>query len=287
MNNILITGANGQLGTELKLLNENYKIYNCYYTDIDNLDITNIENIRNFIKNKKIDYIINCAAYTNVDKAESEPKLAELINSYAVYNLSIISNEINATLINISTDFVFDGNKSTPYIETDITNPISVYGKSKLNGENQILKFCNNFIIIRTSWLYSPFGKNFVKTIQKIANEKESIKVVFDQVGTPTYAKDLADAILNILPKLNKNCREIFHYSNEGVASWYDFANAIVELSNIKCKVEPIETKDFPTPAKRPHFSVLNKYKIKNAFNLEIPYWRNSLINCLKRMDTI
>ncbi len=285
--NILVTGANGQLGSEIRVLSKNYP-YNFYFTDKEELDITNKEKIKTFVTENKINLVINCAAYTAVDKAESEKELADLINHKAVKYLTDISKQKEIPLIHISTDYVFDGKNYKPYIEEDKTNPQGVYGLTKLKGEEVFKNSNAKGIIIRTSWVYSSFGHNFVKTMLRLKSRGE-LGVVFDQVGTPTYAKDLAKTILEIVDKhyekLNSFKAEIFHFSNEGVCSWYDFAKSIFEIKDIDIKINPIETKDYPTPAKRPHYSVLNKNKIKKEFNIKIPYWIDSLKNCLKEID--
>jgi len=285
--NILVTGANGQLGSEIRVLSKNYP-YNFFFTDKEELDITDKERIKIFTDENKIDLIINCAAYTAVDKAESEKELADLINHKAVEDLAEISKQKDIPLIHISTDYVFDGKNYKPYTEEDKTNPQGVYGLTKLKGEEAFKNSNAKGIIIRTSWVYSSFGHNFVKTMLKLKSRGE-LGVVFDQVGTPTYARDLAKTILEIVDKyyekLNNFKAEIFHFSNEGVCSWYDFAKSIFEIKDIDIKINPIETKDYPTPAKRPHYSVLNKNKIKKEFNIKIPYWRNSLKQCLKEID--
>ena len=273
----LVVGANGQLGSELKdILKEKGM-----YVDKDELDITNSDAVVNFFnKNKNINAIINCAAYTAVDKAENDIELATKINVEGPINLA----KVGLPIVQISTDYVFNGEKNTPYIENDKTNPKSVYGKTKLAGEEEVLKNAKTTVIIRTAWLYSSYGNNFVKTMIRLGKEKESLNVVFDQVGTPTYAKDLAQAIVDILPQIKEGTKEIYHFSNEGVCSWYDFSVEIMKANNLKCKVYPIESKDYPTPAKRPSFSVLNKEKIKKTFNIKINHWRDSLNNCLKNM---
>ena len=281
MLNILVTGSRGQLGSEIQTLSSNYK-YNFLFTNKDKLDITNKEYIKSFIEKEKIDIIVNCAAYIAVDKAEEEKELADKINHQAVKCLAERSKEKNIKLIHISTDYVFDGENFKPYIETDKTNPNSVYGHTKLNGENALKKINpKNSIIIRTSWLYSSFGENFVKTMLKLGKERDSLGVIFDQVGTPTYARDLAKSILDILPKIDNKNVEIYNYSNEGVLSWYDFAKEIMKMAKIECDIKPIETKDYPTSALRPHYSLLNKSKIKKEFNIIIPFWKDSLDECL------
>ncbi len=285
MYNILVTGSKGQLGNEIQKLVSSYPSFNFIFTDVEELDITDVEQLDKFFIENKIDFVINCAAYTAVDKAETDRKLADLINVTAVKYLAEISKKFKITLIHISTDYIFNGRNYKPYVETDKPNPISYYGQTKLNGEIQIEKYAGNAIIIRTSWLYSGFGNNFVKTMIKYGNERDSLKVVADQVGTPTYAGDLAKAILEIIPKLkNINEIEIYNFSNEGAISWYDFAEAIMKLKNINCKIIPIESKDYPTPAPRPFYSILNKAKIKNDFGIEIPYWLDSLEKCLAEL---
>lgn len=284
MPNILVTGSKGQLGSEIEALSSNYD-YNFFFTDRDELDITNQEAIEGFIENNKIDTIINCGAYTAVDRAEEDEINADKINHLAVKYLAQIAKEKDIKLIHISTDYVFDGKNYKPFIETDSTNPQGVYGKSKLDGE-EALKDVNpkNSIIIRTSWVYSSFGANFVKTMLRLGKERESLGVIYDQVGTPTYARDLARAILDILPKIQNKSTQIYHYSNEGVLSWYDFAREIMRMAKIDCVVNPIESSQYPTPASRPHYSLLNKSKIKEEFNITIPFWKDSLDECLKIM---
>jgi dTDP-4-dehydrorhamnose reductase len=284
MNNILVTGSNGQLGSELRELSSNYQ-YNCFFTSRDEFDVSNENELKNFIESNNINTIINCAAYTAVDKAEEEKELANLINRKAVKKLAKISKESNIKLIHISTDYVFDGKAFKPYCEEFQTNPNSVYGSSKLDGENVMININPyNSIIIRTSWVYSSFGNNFVKTMIKLGKSKDELGVIFDQVGTPTYARDLAKTILDILPNIKNEKVEIYNYSNEGVLSWYDFAKEIMKMTKIDCKINPIETFQYPTPAKRPHYSLLNKSKIKKEFNITIPYWKDSLDECLKVM---
>ena len=282
--NILVTGSNGQLGSEIKELSKNYS-YNFFFTDRNNIDITSKDNIKAFCQTNNINVIINCAAYTAVDKAESDELNADLINRKAVKKLALVSSELNIKLIHISTDYVFDGRNFKPYCEEFQTNPQGVYGKTKLDGENEMRDINpKNSIIIRTSWVYSSFGNNFVKTMLRLGREKESLGVIFDQVGTPTYARDLALTILDIIPKITNEKVEIYNYSNEGVLSWYDFAKEIMRMAKLDCKINPIQTFEYPTPAKRPHFSLLNKSKIKSTFNIEIPFWKDSLDECLKTM---
>jgi dTDP-4-dehydrorhamnose reductase len=289
MKNILVTGAYGQLGNEVRILSANYPEYNFMFTDVDSLDITDKDELIDFVTGNDIRYIINCAAYTAVDKAEDDAELCEKINATAVKNLGIAAAEAGAGIIHVSTDYVFDGTSCRPYTEDMPTKPCSVYGKTKLKGEKNLLKACPNAIIIRTAWLYSPFGNNFVKTMIKLGSERESLNVIFDQVGTPTYALDLADAILKAMDQTIDTDHEkggVYHFSNEGVCSWYDFTIKIHEIAGIKtCKVNPIETKDYPTKAARPHYSVLNKSKIKQTFNITIPHWEASLKDCIKELS--
>jgi dTDP-4-dehydrorhamnose reductase len=283
---ILVTGRNGQLGNELHKLSILNKDYTFTFTGRSALDLGNTENIRTYFIDKTFDVIINCAAYTAVDKAESEQALARAINTTALDTLARIAKEKAISLIHISTDYVFDGENYKPYVETDPTHPQGTYGQTKLDGEQAMLAINPaNSIIIRTSWVYSSFGSNFVKTMLRLGKERDELGVVYDQVGTPTSARDLAQAILSIIqhPILNsQNVTEIYHFSNEGVCSWYDFAKAIFEVSDIACTVKPIETIDYPTPAKRPHYSLLNKSKIKRTFDISIPYWKDSLQQCLE-----
>ena len=289
MKNILVTGAYGQLGNEVRILSANYPDYNFMFTDVDSLDITDKNELIDFVTGNDIRYIINCAAYTAVDKAEDDAELCEKINATAVKNLGIAAAEVGAGIIHVSTDYVFDGTSCRPYTEDMPTKPCSVYGKTKLKGEKNLLKACPNAIIIRTAWLYSPFGNNFVKTMIKLGSERESLNVIFDQVGTPTYALDLADAILKAMDQTIDTDHEkggVYHFSNEGVCSWYDFTIKIHEIAGITtCKVNPIETKDYPTKAARPHYSVLNKSKIKQTFNITIPHWEASLKDCIKELS--
>ena len=282
--NILVTGSMGQLGSEIIELSSNYN-YNFFFTTRDDIDITSKDSIKEFCQTNSINIIINCAAYTAVDKAQSDIENADLVNRKAVKKLSIVAKELNIKLIHISTDYVFDGKNFKPYVEEFQTNPQSVYGKTKLDGENEMRDINPlNSIIIRTSWVYSYYGNNFVKTMLRLGKEKEELGVIFDQVGTPTYAKHLAKTILDIIPQIENSKVEIYNYSNEGVLSWYDFAKEIMKMAKIYCKINPIETYQYPTPAKRPHFSLLNKSKIKSKFNLEIPYWKDGLDDCLKRL---
>ncbi|MDD4362676.1 MAG: dTDP-4-dehydrorhamnose reductase [Atribacterota bacterium] len=285
MHNILVTGSNGQLGNELRLVvDEKDKVNNYFFTDVEELDITNKTSVSQFLHANNIDVVVNCAAYTNVDKAEDEKEIADLINHIGVKNLAESCNERNGFMIHISTDYVFDGTKNTPYVETDETKPLGVYGETKLRGENAIINSGCAYVIIRTSWLYSAFGKNFLKTMQKLTAEKESIKVVFDQVGTPTNAHDLAEVIYLIIQKDDFDGKnQIYHFSNEGVCSWYDFAVAINEAFGHKCNIQPCHSSEFPSKVTRPSYSVLDKTKIKTIFNIEVPYWKESMQKCIRQ----
>jgi len=280
--NILVTGANGQLGSELRKISDRFHSFRFFFTDVADLDITNPEAVNDFFKKNKIQIVVNCAAYTAVDKAESEESAATLINATAVGYLAQACNKANATLIHVSTDYVFDGCTWKPYKEDHFRAPASAYGRSKVLGEDAALT-AHKSVVIRISWLYSSFGNNFVKTMLRLGKERETLNVVYDQVGTPTYAADLAQVIMEIVKKAEQNDLKtgIFNYSNEGVCSWYDFAREIMQLSGLKCIVRPIETKDYPTPAVRPHYSVLNKALIKKAYGIEIHHWKNSLKRCL------
>lgn len=282
---ILVTGSKGQLGNEIRVLAEDYPDFDFIYTDVDELDITDQFKVESFFVANKPQVIINCAAYTAVDKAESDEDTSYLINATAVENLSKSAAKIEALIVQISTDYVFDGKSYLPYLETDETNPQSAYGRTKLAGEKAVFKYASKGLILRTSWLYSAFGNNFVKTMTKYGIEREELKVVYDQVGTPTYARDLAKAILDIIPfAMQHSGTELFHYSNEGVASWYDFAKIIIDFSGINCNIKPIRTKDYPLPAPRPSFSVLSKSKIKDIYKIDIPYWSDSVKNCIQRL---
>ena len=285
--NILVTGANGQLGHEMQRVAKsgNHKYI---FTDVadgyEKLDITNIEDIRNMVKKNNVDIIVNCAAYTNVDKAESDYDTANLINNTAAGNLATAMKEAGGTLIHISTDYVFQGDRNTPCQEDWATNPLGVYGKTKLAGEAAIATTGCNSIIIRTAWLYSQWGKNFVKTMQSLTATHDTLKVVFDQVGTPTFAGDLADVIAHIINTDQTDKTGIYHFSNEGVCSWYDFAKLICKLSGNTCDINPCYSEEFPSPVKRPHFSVLDKKKIKETFGIKVPYWTDSLEVCIKQL---
>jgi len=285
MAHILISGANGQLGNELRTVAKNYYGYDFVFTDLDTLDISNPEQTSEYISKSKPDWIINCAAYNLVDKAESEPEAALLINGTAVKNITEVIRGTECKLIHISTDYVYEGNANTPYTEDTPASPLSAYGRSKLAGEKHALMHSGS-MIIRTSWLYSSFGNNFVKTILRHAKEKESLRVVFDQTGTPTYAADLAATIMNIVSGVIRNQfvlnSGIYNYSNEGVCSWFDFATEIVRLAGLSCKVNPVLTKEYQQAASRPVYSVMDKTRIRESYNLDIPHWRESLEKCMK-----
>jgi dTDP-4-dehydrorhamnose reductase len=288
MKNILVTGAKGQVGSELRSLAANNFLpdFNFIFSDADELDICNYGKVADFFKANQIAYCINCAAYTAVDKAESDADNAIKVNVTGTENLASACNIYGAKLLHISTDYVYHNSQNTPFIETDETNPQSVYGLTKLQGEQKAMEICAQTIVVRTSWVYSSFGNNFVKTMLKLGTERPELKVIFDQIGTPTYAADLAEAMLEMI-KIHESAngpqwKGIYHYSNEGVCSWYDFAVSIFEIRKLPVKVFPIETKDYPTPARRPHFSLLNKTKIKADFGIGIPYWRDSLKKCLE-----
>ena len=277
MTTILVTGGNGQLASCIKDVEKQYDDLNIIYTDHLELDICNLNQIQTFFKsNPQIDYCINCAAYTAVDKAETEAEKAFEINATGAKNLAQVCNDHDAILIHVSTDFVFDGEKNEPYTETDAANPISVYGASKLQGEVEIQQALKEYFIIRTSWLYSEYGNNFMKTMLRLAETRDGISVVSDQIGTPTYAGDLAEIIIQIINTKTEKYG-IYHYSNEGVASWFEFAKEIFKLTKNKIKVNPIPSIEYLTPAKRPQFSVLDKAKIKTDLQINIPFWRDSL----------
>jgi len=284
---ILVCGSRGQLGSSLKDIENNYPLFNFSFTDVEELDILDVFSLSQYVKTQRPDYIINCAAYTAVEKAETDKERAFQVNAEAVNNLLNAANVCNARLIHISTDYVFSGRNHIPYNESDVTDPDSVYGLSKLKAEMH-LENSENAIVIRTSWLYSQYGHNFLKTVLRLGSTLDEIRMVFDQVGTPTFAGDLADVILKIISisseKPEKFVSGIYHYSNEGVASWYDFASEISLLRGLKAKVFPIETYEYPLPAPRPQYSVLNKRKIKDTYSIVIPHWKESLKKCLALM---
>lgn len=283
--NVLITGANGQLGNEMRRLGA-VSPNNYIYTDVAELDITDAAAVAQFVKENAVNIIVNCAAYTNVDKAESDEPTAELINATAVANLAAAMKEVDGTLFHVSTDYVFGNEGNTPRTEDMPLNPLGVYGRTKLRGEQAIAETGCKAIIIRTAWLYSEFGNNFLKTMMRLTAEREELNVVFDQVGTPTYAGDLALAIFSIIEGgLYAGNEGIYHFSNEGVCSWYDFATEIaMAAGNTACKVLPCHSDEFPSPVKRPSFSVLDKTKIKNTFAIEIPHWRDSMLYCITQL---
>ncbi len=277
--NILVTGANGQLGSSIRKISGNYKNNNFLFTDMPEVDITNVDLLRDLVKKNNINAIINCAAFTAVDKAESCNDLAAKINVDGPKNLATVAKEVGAKLVHISTDYVFGGKSCLPLKETDKPAPIGVYGRTKRMGEAEVEMSGCDAIVIRTAWLYSEFGANYVKTMLRLGREKDHLNVVFDQVGTPTYATDLAVAIMTLLEK-GFSGYELYHFSNEGVISWFDFTKAIFEIAGIKTPVGAIESYEYPTAAERPAYSVLNKRKIKDA-GVEVPYWRDSLKKCL------
>ncbi|MGZ2369867.1 dTDP-4-dehydrorhamnose reductase [Ancylomarina sp. YFZ004] len=286
---ILITGSTGQLGSEIIALNSVYPGLELVCPNSKELDICNQALLNDFVKDQGFMGIINCAGYTAVDKAEQNAGIAGLVNAKAVGHLVAVSQRYQLKLIHISTDYVFDGTSNRPYTERMPVCPLGAYGKTKRAGEMEIMHSPANAIIVRTSWLYSSFGNNFVKTMLRLGEEKDSLSVVYDQIGTPTYARDLAQVCLDIISQPGRidTKGKLYHYSNEGVTSWYDFAQAIMEMADIDCKLNPIESKDYPTAAKRPAYSVLNKAKIKADFGIEIPHWRNSLKACLSVIKNI
>lgn len=284
MKNILITGCNGQLGNEMKLLAAENPQFNYFFTDVAELDITNEQAVNNYVVEHEIDCIVNCAAFTAVDKAESNEQLCDMLNHIAPGYLAKAINQRNGYIIQVSTDYVFDGTNHTPYREDEPTCPTSVYGRTKLAGEEVVLASCPKAMIIRTAWLYSTFGNNFVKTMLRLGREKDKLGVIFDQIGTPTYARDLA---LAIFTAMNQGIKPgIYHFSNEGVISWYDFTKAIHRIAGItSCHVSPLHTSEYPTPAARPHYSVLDKTKFKETYNVEVPYWEDSLKDCIQLLE--
>lgn len=281
--NILITGANGQLGNEMRIVSQEQSTLVFHFTDVAELDICDIDAVERWVTEHNIHCIVNCAAYTNVNKAEEDVALCDKLNHLAPANLAAVAARHGIGLIHVSTDYVFNGKQHTPYREDDTPCPNSVYGSTKLAGEEAIMRLCPTAVIIRTAWLYSTFGNNFVKTMLRLGSERSEMGVVFDQIGTPTYARDLARAILHILHE--GIVSGIYHYSNEGVCSWYDFAKAIFDLGGIStCTLKPLHTEEYPTPAARPHFSVLDKSKIKRVYGVEVPYWVDSLRDCMAQL---
>lgn len=285
MQTILVTGSNGQLGSEIRALASQYEDdFRFIFTDVAELDITDRQGVCDFVEQNMVNVLINCAAYTAVDKAETDPELADLLNRVAPGYLAEAMDAVGGTMVQVSTDYVFDGTNHRPYHEDDPTNPTGVYGRTKLAGEEEVIRGCTGSMVIRTAWLYSTFGNNFVKTMLRLGKEKEELGVIFDQIGTPTYARDLAAAILQIVKQGIKP--GVYHYSNEGVCSWYDFTRAIHHIAGITtCRVKPLHTEEYPTPAARPHYSVLDKTKIKEAFNLTIPWWEDSLREMIKELN--
>ena len=282
--NILVTGANGQLGNEIRRRSIGCS-HHFTFTDVAELDITDAAAVLEMASNTKAEFIINCAAYTNVDKAEDDEQTAHLINCTATANLAAAAKQVGATLIHVSTDYVFDGCGCTPYTEEAAVAPTGAYGRTKLAGEQAVAESGCKHIIIRTAWLYSPFGRNFVKTMRTLTAEREHLQVVFDQVGSPTYAGDLADAILHIVEGGTREAYGTYHYSNEGVCSWYDFAKEICEMSGNVCEIRPCHSDEFPSKVARPHYSVLDKTKIKTTFGISIPHWKESLAACIKELN--
>lgn len=281
--NILLTGCNGQLGSEIRALENQYEDYCFFNTDVNELDITNQLAVEHFVASHEISGIVNCAAYTAVDKAESAKEQCTTLNTVAPAYLAAAVEKRGGWMIHISTDYVFNGTKHTPYLESDTPSPDSVYGSTKLAGELGVSKFCSRSMIIRTAWLYSPFGNNFVKTMIRLGRERSELGVIFDQIGTPTYAHDLAQAILTIIVKGIQP--GVYHFTDEGVTSWYDFTKSIHRISGITgCHVRPLHTSEYPTAARRPYYSVLDKSKIKTAYDIEIPHWEESLEKCIQRI---
>lgn len=281
---ILVTGQNGQLGNELKVLSKEYPQYDYIFTDVAELDIADIEKVSAFFSTYKPAICINAAAYTAVDKAETDKESALKINAWAVGNLAENAARVNARFIHISTDYVFDGSAGKPYKEEDTVNPVNFYGESKLKGEDLALQKLPSAVIIRTSWVYSFFGNNFVKTMLRLMKERESVNVVDDQFGSPTYAADLAGAVMKIVSE-SKNKGGIYHFSNEGVISWFEFAAAIKELAGLDCEVKPVDTSGYPTPAKRPAYAAMSKEKIKSVFGIELKHWKDSLKRCIQLLQ--
>jgi dTDP-4-dehydrorhamnose reductase len=279
---LLVTGSNGQLGSELKKF---YSDKDAFFVDINELDISDKNAVAEFMSGKDISCVINCAAYTAVDKAEEESDICYKVNADAVEYLAEICAEQCIKLIHISTDYIFDGTNSVPYKEEDARYPLSVYGASKAKSEDAFIKYAPDGLIIRTSWIYSEYGNNFVKTMIKLGDDRDKLTVIYDQIGTPTYAYDLAKTIYEIIPQLKDGENGVYNFSNEGVCSWYDFAIEIMKQKNINCEVLPIETKEYPTPAKRPHFSLLNKAKIKERFGISIRHWKDALTECLTNLS--
>ena len=284
MKTVLVTGANGQLGNSIQVHAGSHTGFRFLFTDVDTLDICDKEAVKAYVTSNDVQYIMNCAAYTAVDKAESNEALCERINRDAVRNLGEAANAVGAKMIHVSTDYVFDGSNHIPYKETDTPCPVSAYGRTKLAGEQALMEVCPDSVIIRTAWLYSEYGNNFMKTVLHLGKERDELRFIFDQIGTPTYAGDLAVAMLTVLERAEEGgfVPGIYHFSNEGVCSWYDFTVEILRIAGLEKRVIPIETKDYPTPATRPHYSVLNKGKIKETYGLVIPHWVSSLVTCMR-----
>jgi len=280
MQTVLVTGSKGQLGNEVQVLAPSYSQFEFIFTDVEELDICDRKAVENYFAKRKIDVLLNCAAYTAVDKAEEDVELCYRINEKAVGILGEIAAEYGTRVVHVSTDYVFDGTSYRPYTEDMPVCPATVYGKSKLAGEQLLMDACPAAVIVRTSWLYSSFGNNFVKTMIRLGKERDTLNVIFDQVGTPTYAADLADTLLQII-SADKFVPGIYHYSNEGVCSWYDFTISIHKMAGINCRVLPIESKDYPAKTPRPHYSVLNKNKIKSNYNIQISHWEDGLRRCM------
>ena len=281
MTTILITGSHGQLGNEMQQAAARFPAFRFIYTDVEDLDICDKAALDAFVKANGVNIIVNCAAYTTVDKAEDDVELCYKINAEAVRNIGEVAHQNGLKVVHVSTDYVFDGTNYLPYSEDQAVSPNTVYGKSKLAGEQALMETCEQTVILRTAWLYSSFGNNFVKTMIKLGTERDSLNVIFDQIGTPTYAADLADTILKILSH-ETFTPGMYHFSDEGVCSWYDFTKTIHRIAGITCDVRPIETKDYPARTPRPHYSVLNKAKIKATYGITIPHWEESLERCMK-----
>jgi len=280
MNTILITGSHGQLGNEMQQAAKRFPAFQYIYTDVEELDICDKNALNAFVKDNNVNIIVNCAAFTAVDKAEDDVELCYKINRDAVRNIGEVAQDNNVKVVHVSTDYVFDGTNYLPYTEDMPVCPATVYGKSKLEGEQALLESCDQAVILRTSWLYSSFGNNFVKTMIKLGTERDSLNVIYDQIGTPTYAADLAGTILTLLSH-ETFVPGIYHFSDEGVCSWYDFTKSIHRIASITCDVRPIETKDYPARTPRPNYSVLNKAKIKSTYSINIPHWEESLEKCI------
>lgn len=280
MQTVLVTGSKGQLGNEVQVLASSFPQFEFIFTDVEELDICDRQAVETYFAERKIDFLLNCAAYTAVDKAEEDVELCSQINEKAVGILGEVAERYGVSMVHVSTDYVFDGTNYLPYTEDMPVCPATVYGKSKLAGEQLLMEVCPGAIIVRTSWLYSSFGNNFVKTMLRLGRERDNLNVIFDQVGTPTYAADLADALLQVI-SADEFIPGIYHYSNEGVCSWYDFTISIHKIAGVNCRVLPIESKDYPAKTPRPHYSVLNKNKIKSNYNIQIPHWEDGLRRCL------